>query len=172
MTVMLPLFLPPGRYRVEAVAKDVDGEAASTRKIALVVPSAGSLSDIVLVRSHQPAGENRDVTDPLQFSGGKITPEMNSTIVKSRAAADGIYFAVYPVRDAKPDVRIALSRNGELVTARRSQTCPRRGRWLLSGLEPNPVRRARSRCLRDHGHGCPGRHDSQPHDGDRGGIGH
>jgi VWFA-related protein len=124
VTVTLPLFLPAGRYRVEAVAKDVDGDAASTRKIALVVPSAGSLSDIVLVRSLQPAGENRDVTDPLQFSGGKITPQMNSTIVKSRGAAQGIYFALYPGRDAKPDVRIVLSRNGELVTAARPDLPP------------------------------------------------
>ena len=124
VTVTLPLFLPAGRYRVEAVAKDVDGEAASTRKIALVVPSAGALSDIVLVRSLQPAGENRDATDPLQFLGGKITPEMNSTIVKSRSAAEGIYFALYPGRDAKPDVRIVLSRNGELVTAARPDLPP------------------------------------------------
>jgi len=124
LAVTLPLFLPPGRYRVEAVAKDVDGEAASTRKIALVVPSAGALSDIVLVRSLQPAGENRDATDPLQFLGGKITPEMNSTIVKSRSAAEGIYFALYPGRDAKPDVRIVLSRNGELVTAARPDLPP------------------------------------------------
>jgi VWFA-related protein len=124
LTVTLPLFLPPGRYRVEAVARDVDGEAASTRKIALVVPSAGPLSDIVLVRSLQPAGDNRDTTDPLQFPGGKITPEMNSTIVKSRSAAVGIYFALYPGRDAKPDVRIVLSRNGELVTAARPDLPP------------------------------------------------
>jgi hypothetical protein len=33
VTVTLRRFLPLGRYRVEAVAKDVDGEAVSTRKI-------------------------------------------------------------------------------------------------------------------------------------------
>jgi VWFA-related protein len=66
-TVMLPLFLPPGRYRVEAVAKDVDGDAASTRKIALVVPSAGALSDIVLVRSFHPSGVNGVIGNYLIF---------------------------------------------------------------------------------------------------------
>ena len=123
-TVTLPLFLSPGRYRVEAVAKDMDSDAASTRKIALVVPSGEALSDIVLVRSLQPAGENRDATDPLQFSGGKITPEMNSKVARSRGAAEGIYFVLYPGQDAKPDLRIVLSHNGELVTAARPDLPP------------------------------------------------
>ena len=138
VTVTLPLFLPAGRYRVEAVVKDLDSEAASTRKIALVVPSAGALSDIVLVRSLQPAGENRDVMDPLQFPGGKITPEMNSTIVKSRGAAEGIYFALYPGRDAKPDVRISLSRNGELVTAARPNLPPAESDGSVQVWSPIP----------------------------------
>jgi hypothetical protein len=123
-TVMLPLFLPPGRYRVEAVAKDVDGDAASTRKIALVVPSAGALSDIVLVRSFHPSGEDRDPTDPLQSSAGKVTPEMNGTISKSRGAAEGIYFVLYPGSGTSPELRIAISRDGKLVNSARANLPP------------------------------------------------
>jgi hypothetical protein len=126
VTVILPLRLAPGRYHVESAVQDVDGRTASTGRISLVVTSAGAesrvaLSDLVLVRSVQPAEDDHDSVNPLEFSGGKITPEMNSTIVKSRGAAEGVYFILYPGRDARPDgrsdVRIAITRNGELVTS-------------------------------------------------------
>ncbi len=128
VTVMLPLQLAPGRYHIEAAVQDVDGRAASTGRIAFAVAPAGAearvaLSDLVLVRSVQPADEDRDALNPLQFPGGKITPEMNSTIVKSRGAAEGVYFVLYPARatrpDVRPDVQVAISRNGKLVTAAR-----------------------------------------------------
>jgi hypothetical protein len=127
--VTLPLRLPPGRYHLESVANDKDGEAASARRIALVVPAAGAaprvaLSDLVLVRNVQPAGEDRDATNPLEFSGGKVTPELNSTIAKSSGAVDGVYFVLYPVQGASPDVRIAISRNGGLVTSVRPDLPP------------------------------------------------
>jgi hypothetical protein len=118
VTVTLPLALQPGRYHVEAVAKDVYGAAASTRKVALVVPSAGALSDLVLVRSHQ-AVEERDKTDPLEFAGGKITPEMKSTISRASGGAEGVYFVLYPGANANPDVRIAVTHDGKVVTAGR-----------------------------------------------------
>jgi VWFA-related protein len=122
VTVTLPLRLPPGRYQVEAVADDRDGDAASTRRVSLVVPAAGAetrvaLSDLLLARSVQPAGEDRDVTDPLEFSGGKVTPEMNATILKSGGAAEGVYFVLYPGPGASPEVRIAISHNGQIVTS-------------------------------------------------------
>ena len=125
VTVTLPLRLPPGRYHMEAVADDRDGDAASTRRISLVVPSAEAqtrvaLSDLVLARSVQLAGDDRDVTNPLEFSGGKITPEMNATIIRSSSAAEGIYFVLYPVPGASPDVGIAISHNGQLVTSERA----------------------------------------------------
>ena len=114
VTVTLPLALPPGRYHVEAVADDVDGGAASTRKIALVVPGEGVLSDLVLVRSHQRV-EERDLTDPLEFAGGKVTPEMKATVSKHGTGMEGIYFVLYPGANPNPDVRIAISHNGQLV---------------------------------------------------------
>jgi VWFA-related protein len=118
MTVTLAVFLAPGRYHLEAVAKDADGEAASTRKIALLVPSAGALSDLVLVRSLQPV-EDRDALDPLEFAGGKITPEMKATVSRGDDAAEGVYFVLYPGTDARPDLRIAVTHNGKLVSSAR-----------------------------------------------------
>jgi hypothetical protein len=119
VTVTLPLRLPPGRYHVEAVAYDTEGEAASTRKISLVVPSAGRLSDLVLVRSFQPAGEDRDATDPLESAAGKVTPELNATVSKSSGAAEGVYFVLYPGPGASPEVGLAISRDGKAVTSAR-----------------------------------------------------
>ena len=123
MTVILRLRLAPGRYHLEAAVNDVDGRTASTGRIAFAAPSAGAethvaLSDLILVRSVQPAEEDRDAMNPLEFSGGKITPEMNSTIVRSHAA-EGIYFILYPAGDSRPDVRVDISHNGKLVTSAR-----------------------------------------------------
>jgi VWFA-related protein len=115
-TVSLPLTLPPGRYHLEAVADDVDGDAASTRKISLVVPSAGMLSDLVLARSVQPNPEDRDAMDPLEFSGGKITPEMEATVLKSNGTA-AVYFVLYPGAGPSADVRIDVSQNGAVVSS-------------------------------------------------------
>lgn len=116
MTVTLALFLAPGRYHLEAVAKDADGETASTRKVALVVPSSGTLSDLVLVRRLQPV-EDRDALDPLEFAGGKITPEMKATVSRGTGAAEGVYFVLYPETDGHPDLRIAVTHNGKLVSS-------------------------------------------------------
>ncbi|HTX36304.1 MAG TPA: VWA domain-containing protein [Bryobacteraceae bacterium] len=123
VTVTLPLALPPGRYHVEAVANDVDGAAASTRKVALVVPDAGVLSDLVLVRSQQPV-EERDVTDPLEFAGGKITPEIKATVSQKSGGAEGVYFVLYPGANANPDVRIAVTHDGKVVSAARLSLPP------------------------------------------------
>jgi hypothetical protein len=141
VTVTLPLRLPPGRYHLEAVANDKDGGAASARRIALVVPAAGpatrvALSDLVLVRTVQPAGEDRDATNPLEFSGGKVTPELNSTIVKSSAALEGVYFVLYPGPGASPDVGIAISRNGGLVTSGRPNLPPAEADGSLRVVSP------------------------------------
>ena len=124
VTVTLPLRLPPGRYHLEAVAYDADGEAASTRKISLVVPSAGRLSDVVLVRSFQPAGEDRDVTDPLELAAGKVTPELNATVSKSSGAVEGVYFVLYPGPGGSPEVGMAISRDGKAVSSARVSLPP------------------------------------------------
>jgi hypothetical protein len=124
VTVTLPLRLPPGRYHLEAVAYDVDGNAASTRKIALVVPSAGALSDLVLARTFEPAGEDRDATDPLESSAGKVTPEVSPTIFKSNGAAAGVYFVLYPDQGASPEVGIAISRDGKTMSSARLSLPP------------------------------------------------
>jgi len=117
VTATLPLRLPPGNYHLEAMAADVDGNTASTRRSAVVVPSAGALSDVVVVRSIQPDAEDRDATDPLESAGGKVTPEVNVKTLKSNGAAAGVYFVLYPIRGASPAVELAIARDGKLVSS-------------------------------------------------------
>ena len=119
-TVTLPFSLPPGRYDLETVAMDLDGQTASIRKIGFFVPSAApvGLSDLVFVRSVQPDAGGRDAWDPLDFPGGQVIPELNAAISRSGSAAGSVYFVLYPSAaiDAKPEVRITISHNGKLVT--------------------------------------------------------
>jgi hypothetical protein len=117
LSVTLPVHLPPGPYHMEAVAQDKNGGSAAARRIALVVPASRWMSDLVLVRSIQPSGESRDMIDPLEFSGGKITPEVSSLISSSSGAARGVYFTLYPQPGTVPDVRVAVSRDGRLVAS-------------------------------------------------------
>jgi hypothetical protein len=88
------------------------------------------LSDLVFVRSVQPDTGGRDATDPLDFPGGEVTPELNPAVRKSAAAVQSLYFVLYPSPgiEAKPDVRIAVSHNGKLVTE---------GRQSMSAADPD-----------------------------------
>ena len=74
--VTLPLSLPPGRYRMEAVAIDQQSQTASARKIAFWVSAAGQigLSDLVFVRSVQPDTGGRDGHGPARLSGRRSYP--------------------------------------------------------------------------------------------------
>jgi VWFA-related protein len=118
-TVTLPLNLAPGRYHLEAAAIDPQGQTASTRKIAFFVPAAGpiGLSDLIFVRSVQSGGGDRDATDPLEFAGGKVTPELNAAVPKSDTAVASVYFILYPSPGigAQADVRMAIAHNGKLI---------------------------------------------------------
>ena len=106
------------------------------------------MSDLVLVRSVQPAGEDRDATNPLEFSSGKVTPELNATIAKSNGAAEGLYFVLYPGQGASPEVQIAMSHNGQLVSSTRASLPPAEADGSIRGvsriafgsLDPAPTR--------------------------------
>jgi hypothetical protein len=49
---------------------------------------------------------------------------MNGTISKSRGAAEGIYFVLYPGSGTSPELRIAISRDGKLVNSARANLPP------------------------------------------------
>jgi VWFA-related protein len=119
-SVTLHLSLPPGLYHMEAVAIDQESQNASTRKVAFFVPAGHvGLSDLVFVRSIQRNSSGRNAVDPLDFAGGEVTPDLNPAVPKSPAALESLYFVLYPIAgiDSKPDVRIAITHDGKVLTA-------------------------------------------------------
>ena len=67
----------------------------------------------------------------------------------ARDAAQGVYFVLYPGRDTPPDVRIALSRNGEQL----HRVCARRRRTFNSMIGATKIAED---SWRDLGNGTPG----------------
>ncbi len=111
-----PAVLSPGRYTVEGVATDAEGNRASTKREVLVAPPFGdvAVSDVALVHDLEPLKAPRDPGNPLEFDGGKITPELDGKA--SAEAAASLYFVIYPgASGAKPKVTIQFFRDGAAV---------------------------------------------------------
>ena len=111
-----PVLLAPGHYTVESVATDAEGKRASTKRTALVVGESSpvALSDITLIHDLEPLTVPRDPGDPLEFTGGKITPELDGTAKSAEGAS--IYFVIYPgVPSGKPKVTVQFFRDGQPV---------------------------------------------------------
>jgi VWFA-related protein len=115
-----PFRLPPGRYSLEIAAVDRDSAHAGVRRSVLVVPpTPGGLavSDLVLVRSMDPAQEPQSGADPLLVRGSKVTPEV-SGVVDRTVPGDLVFYAVaYPPLSAQGPVRTALEilRDGQPI---------------------------------------------------------
>lgn len=106
--------LNPGRYTLETVVVDREGQHASAKRSALVVtaPSGPELSNIELVRRLDRLETAPDPADPFQFQGGKITPSLAGPVAGGGPV--GFYFVVYPSRDSgeKSDIMLQFFRNG------------------------------------------------------------
>ncbi len=111
----VPVQLAPGYYTVEGVALDPEGHRSGIRRIALSVspPSAVSMSDVALVHDFQPLTAPRDAADPLQFSGGRVTPELDARTPANEGAS--LYFVLYPGAGAKPQVTVDFFRDGSAI---------------------------------------------------------
>ena len=108
--------LPPGHYTIESAAIDAEGNRASTRRTALVVrpSSPTTLSDISLIRDLQPLSGPRDPGDPLEFEGGRVTPELAPT--SDAPEGTRLFFVIYPgVNLVKPKVTVQFLRDGAPV---------------------------------------------------------
>ena len=117
----MPFSAAAGKYTIEAVAMDPQGNRASTKRISLVVPKPGeaSVSSVEVVHGIQPLDAPRDPGDPLEFDGGKVTPALNQS--SSAEAGVALFFVVYPDRDAsrsgsiKPSVTVEFFHDGKAV---------------------------------------------------------
>ncbi len=111
----VPVVLAPGHYTIEGVAVDAEGNRSGIRRIALAVsrPDAVSMSDVALVHDFQPLTAPRDAADPLQFSGGRVTPELDARTPANEGAS--LYFVLYPGAGAKPQVTVDFFRDGSAI---------------------------------------------------------
>ena len=50
-----------------------------------------------------PQTDSADTTDPFEFSGGRVTPELNETVKGGKGSSIGLYLVAYtqPGEDAK-----------------------------------------------------------------------
>jgi VWFA-related protein len=117
----MPFEAAAGRYTIEAVAMDPEGNRASTKRISLVVPKPGesNVSSVEVVHGIQSLDAPRDPGNPLEFAGGKVTPALSESA--SAAAGVALFFVVYPDRDAsrtgpgKPRVTVEFFHDGKAV---------------------------------------------------------
>jgi hypothetical protein len=94
----MPFEAAAGRYTIEAVAMDPEGNRASTKRISLVTPNPreSSLSSVEVVHGIEPLDASRDPGNPLEFAGGKVTPALSQSA--SAEAGVALFFVVYPDR--------------------------------------------------------------------------
>jgi VWFA-related protein len=117
----LPFEAAAGKYTIEAVVMDPEGNRASSKRISLVVPRPGesSVSSVEVVHGIQPLATARDPGDPLEFAGGKVTPALSQSA--SAEAGIALFFVVYADRDAvrtspvKPRITVEFFRDGKAV---------------------------------------------------------
>jgi len=121
--VTRPVILPPGRYTVEAVAADQEGQKVAAKRSVLVIPNtapAVSLSDLTLVRRLDKQSEIRDQQDPLQIQSGRVIPTLADTVPGGAGKLLSVYFNVYvdTASPATPKLVLDLVKDG--VTMARS----------------------------------------------------
>jgi VWFA-related protein len=120
MVFTTPVTLRPGRYTVESAVTDEQTKRVTAKRTALTVgrPGQFSVSDISLVRDLEPLKESRDSVNPLEFEGGRVTPDLAAAA--HAAEATRLFFVVYPASDTKPSdskpkVTVDFLQNGAKV---------------------------------------------------------
>jgi len=126
----LPFEAAAGKYTIEAVAMDPEGNRASTKRIALMVPKPGefNVSSVEVVHGIQPLDTPRDPADPLEFAGGKVTPALSQSA--SASAGIALFFVVYADRNAgrsgtaKPRITVEFLHDGKAVVQAKPDAGP------------------------------------------------
>jgi len=114
-----PFAVRIGRYTLETVVLDREGEIAAAQRSVFVVsaPSPGvGLSGIVLVRRVDKLEKAWNTNDPLELASERITPSLNDQI--AAGAKPSLYFVVYPDPQqsaTKPEVTIRYLASGNEV---------------------------------------------------------
>jgi len=114
-----PFAVRTGRYTLETVVLDREGEAAAAQRSVFVVsptsPGVG-LSGIVLVRRVDKLDKAWNSNDPLEPASERITPSLTDQI--GAGVKPSLYFVVYPdpqQNATKPEVTIRYLASGSEV---------------------------------------------------------
>ncbi len=112
-----PLSLPAGRYSIDSVLVDVEARHSSTGTMTFdnTERKGLSLSSVVLVKQIEQVVGAGDPTDPFQFQGRRVVPDLAATLAPT--AQPYLYFVVYPDKASteKPSVQIQVTLDGEVV---------------------------------------------------------
>jgi VWFA-related protein len=126
ITYSHPLNLPPGHYTIESVVMDREGRKSTTSVAHVDTPERKglSLSSVMLVKQFEAVVGKGDPSDPFQFQGRRVVPEMAATL--SSSAQPYLYFVVYPDKASaeKPVVQIQVLDDGQLVTEQEADLTP------------------------------------------------
>jgi len=120
-----PLSLPAGHYTIDSVLVDVEARHSTTGTVQIDNPERKglSLSSVVLARQIEQVVGAGDPTDPFQFQGRRVVPDMAATLAPT--AQPYVYFVVYPDKASseKPSVQIQVTLDGQVV-AEQEQDLP------------------------------------------------
>jgi VWFA-related protein len=115
------LNLAPGRYTVESVAADQEGQRVSAKRSVLVVPAQSGkagVSDITLVRRIDKPAAERDPQDALQIPVGRIVPTLIDAVPGGPGKLLSLFFTLYPdeTSQEQPKVVLELLKDGQVVS--------------------------------------------------------
>jgi VWFA-related protein len=113
--------LAPGRYTLESVAADQEGNRLGARKsVHVVVPGNGKvdLSELVLVRRLDKPVEHPDLLDPMSFTTGRVVPTLLDRIPGGKGRMLSVYFVAYPDESStqRPKLVLDLLKDGNVLT--------------------------------------------------------
>jgi VWFA-related protein len=113
----MPFDAATGRYSIEAVAVDPEGNRAASKRISLVVPGPGesTVSSVAVVHAIEPLQSLRDAGNPFEFAGGKVTPALGQSASAETGVA--LFFVVYADRASAsaPRITVEFIHDGETV---------------------------------------------------------
>ncbi len=110
--------LPPGKYTFEAAVLDRESDRLLTgvKKQSFIVPEPREffVSSLTLVRKLS-ATAIPNTEDPFEFSGGRVTPELNETVAGGKGASIGIYFVAQVPDNEAAKLAVDFLQDGKVV---------------------------------------------------------
>ncbi|MCC7155914.1 MAG: VWA domain-containing protein [Bryobacterales bacterium] len=124
LIVTRPARLRPGRYTVESVIADLEGQRVSARKTAVVILPAApgpAISEMSLLRRMDKLPDVPDPFDPMILPSGRVVPTLSDTIPAGAGSLLSVFFVLYPTGTAAPQLILDLLQDGKLLARSRPE---------------------------------------------------